>query len=176
MGKLGVYWETTGLFPSLSKIKCELSSNDERFLQNMKYFLKNKINTFGDLTIFLMDLVSMLDYEDDTVNRVEFHMIRKWFLGNLAICLEGNLIYPFYDNHSFGDNILSQYSSIIDNYVKLSELCRDRKSILSSGTQIIPLVEHIFVLDCFLRDVTDSNCDGVQMMIDHFHRQQYDFD
>jgi len=177
MSDLSVVYANKGIFPSPEKIKQELSTEDDQYLSNMKYFLNHKINTFDQLKVFLIDLVSLLDYEDDTVSEPDFHNLRKWYLGNLAISLSGQLIYPFIDDDAgWTDKLLKKYSHLIDHYVELSSICSKSTTMLSSSGKIINLVENFLILDCFFRDVCGSNFNSLQLLLEELHRQQeHDF-
>lgn len=178
MTNLSVYWATTGIFPSHQKLKDELSSCDTQNMTNMKYFLYHKINTINEVKLFLIDLVELFDYEDDIVNESDFHNVRKWFLVNLVLSLDGKLIYPYIDNQiGWTDELLKKYSSLIDHFVELASICHNQKTVLFAIDQIIKIIENFLVLDCFFRDVCGSNLDSLELLIDELQRRhQSDFD
>lgn len=133
-------------------------------LKSRDYSMQNLIDTF--------DGYSKCVKLEETVEKKNYREVRAWLLKNLALVLDGKNIYPLYDVFDNVENIMEEYSQLIKGLIKLQKWCVFPYIKIQKIDKILNYLEQFLMIECFLKNETNSMHNIVSFIKDDIETQQ----
>jgi hypothetical protein len=95
----------------------------------------------------------------EIVQRTNYREIRVWLLTNLALVLNGENIYPYYDIFGNIEEIFREYQDLINYLLKIQKYCQNPHLRFHSIEKVIDILNDFLYFDYYFTEVTKSKFD-----------------